>query len=294
MALVVYNHSNPFTDKLKLPNRHFSFVKRDEASNRDVVLEIVIEQEWAPGGRGGTLLGFGASVYDGAIVLGYYLEKNINLVMGKRVIELGSGPGLCGIVASALGADFTLVTDGDDVSVSLAKRNITANIALQESCVSAKLLWGDEEGIQAAVSEGLFDVLLAADVAALPYAEAFDSLIYTMKKVLRPGGLVIFCEQRRNEIEERFMQLIKNQFSVVEIDKKQKHADFVSNENIKIYLATPLLCPLSLHVLLTPTPPSLPPLHLPAIDLSSLRHGPSFPTLSSERLLLSLVYSFKN
>lgn len=46
-------------------------------------------QAWKAGGKGGTEIGFGASVYPAAFVLADFLERHPYLVRGKRVIELG-------------------------------------------------------------------------------------------------------------------------------------------------------------------------------------------------------------
>lgn len=46
-------------------------------------------QAWKGDGKGGTDIGFGASVYPAAYVLAEYLERHPYLIEGKRVIELG-------------------------------------------------------------------------------------------------------------------------------------------------------------------------------------------------------------
>lgn len=46
-------------------------------------------QAWKDGGKGGTDIGFGASVYPAAFVLADFLERHPYLIRGKRVIELG-------------------------------------------------------------------------------------------------------------------------------------------------------------------------------------------------------------
>jgi len=51
---------------------------------------------------------FWAVPWHSAVALSTFLCDNAGLVRGKRVLELGSGLGLCGIVARWLGADVTL------------------------------------------------------------------------------------------------------------------------------------------------------------------------------------------
>ncbi|CAN0158926.1 unnamed protein product, partial [Hapterophycus canaliculatus] len=79
MALVPFSYASPFTDTLKLRERLFTIDGH--------VLRI--QQAWKGDGKGGTDIGFGASVYPAAYVLAEYLERHPYLVRGKRVIELG-------------------------------------------------------------------------------------------------------------------------------------------------------------------------------------------------------------
>jgi hypothetical protein len=64
LAIVEFSYCNPFNESLKLSNRLFQFENR----------QITMDQQWQPGGKGGTAIGFGASVYDCSIVLSYFLE----------------------------------------------------------------------------------------------------------------------------------------------------------------------------------------------------------------------------
>ena len=50
-------------------------------------------------------------VWDCAVVLARYLEKQAGSLKGKRVIELGCGVGLPGLVAYSLGAEVVHLTD---------------------------------------------------------------------------------------------------------------------------------------------------------------------------------------
>ena len=86
----------------------------------------------------------GAAVYDAAYVLAEYLERHPELVNGNRVLELGAGPGLVGIVAGLLGAEKVIVTDGDETVVELAQRNIDdveKKVDFAGSVSAKRLLW---------------------------------------------------------------------------------------------------------------------------------------------------------
>ncbi|CAB1117037.1 unnamed protein product [Ectocarpus sp. CCAP 1310/34] len=119
MALVLHSYASPFTDQLQLRERLFTI---------DGKL-LKIQQAWKGDGKGGTDIGFGASVYPAAYVLAEYLERHPYLVRGKRVIELGTGTGFLGIAAATLGAAEVCLTDGDEESLKLTQRNVTGNLS---------------------------------------------------------------------------------------------------------------------------------------------------------------------
>ena len=150
--VVLYNPAKiPITVTLTLPKRDFFFCHR----------KITIKQKWEPGGinalkqlsasyllyyfsvytigKGGTEIGFGASVYDSSIVMSEFLQEPVDnngdnnsssssIVAGKSVLELGCGPGLNSIAASLARAAFVYCSDGDDASVALACENFVENI----------------------------------------------------------------------------------------------------------------------------------------------------------------------
>eukprot|EP00752_Nemacystus_decipiens_P017883 g16032.t1 len=118
MALVPFSYASPFTDQLQLAERLFTIDGR----------LLKIRQAWKGDGKGGTDIGFGASVYPAAYVLAEYLERHPHLVRGKRVIELGTGTGFLGIATSILGAAQVCLTDGDEQSLQLTQENVDANL----------------------------------------------------------------------------------------------------------------------------------------------------------------------
>lgn len=69
--LVVFTHANPFTDMLRIDERIVSAFE----------VTLRIKQSWKEGGKGGTNIGFGASVYPSSIVLAHYIEQNCTEVV---------------------------------------------------------------------------------------------------------------------------------------------------------------------------------------------------------------------
>eukprot|EP00041_Stephanoeca_diplocostata_P012992 m.221060 g.221060 ORF g.221060 m.221060 type:complete len:319 (-) comp19179_c0_seq4:569-1525(-) len=89
-------------------------------------------------------------------------QKGEAYFRGKRVIELGCGPGIPGILAAKLGAADIVLTDFEDGVLEVTRRNVEANNELG-SCRIVKLDWRDN--LKNFVEEhGTFDIVLAADV----------------------------------------------------------------------------------------------------------------------------------
>jgi predicted nicotinamide N-methyase len=170
-AIVPFSLHNPAADMLRLSERRVSIGGRD----------YVLAQHWAADGRGGTELGFGASVYGGSIVLAHYLHTHARDFEGARVVELGAGLGLAAMVAAHAGARV-VATDGDAGVVEYARENLAANGVAGVRV--ELLLWGDAA---AAARVGGADVVVAADVVAAPYEQAFGGLVATLGHLLLGG-----------------------------------------------------------------------------------------------------------
>ena len=90
MAIVIFKHQDNWSEALKVDERVISLFGKD----------LKIKQRWKADGKGGSSIGFGASVYPACILLTQYLaldECGRHFVEGKRVLELGGGVGLGGI-----------------------------------------------------------------------------------------------------------------------------------------------------------------------------------------------------
>ncbi|KAL7515462.1 hypothetical protein ACHAWX_000815 [Stephanocyclus meneghinianus] len=70
--------------------------------------------------------GTGLNVWDGAVLLARYMEKRPQIVMNKRVLELGAGCGLVGIAAAKLGAKDVVMTDLQ-YALPLMRENVEHN-----------------------------------------------------------------------------------------------------------------------------------------------------------------------
>ena len=106
----------------------------------------------------------GCVVWDAALVLAKFLENKHfpdKYWTSKKVLELGSGTGLVGLVAGCLGADVML-TDLEEL-VPLLSENIERNKELIEgTAVSRTLKWGGTSGLE------IPDVILMSDLVYYP------------------------------------------------------------------------------------------------------------------------------
>ncbi|KAE9002685.1 hypothetical protein PR003_g19236 [Phytophthora rubi] len=228
-ALVPFSFRNPFHDALRDATRWFPIAGK----------RIRIDQVWQSDGRGGTALGFGASVYDAAIALSLYLAAHRDVVKGNRVIELGCGPGLVGVVAAHLEPKNVVITDGDPASVALTQHNIRVNGLSEDVCTAEEYLWGDLEHrlVPKADGPGHYDVILGADIVACPYASAFESLMASLKSLAGPDTLVLLAYKKRQNSEEKFFETFENVFDIVPIDRSELHPDFQGEGDIVIFQA---------------------------------------------------------
>ncbi len=137
--------------------------------------------------------GFGLYVWPSSTVLADFLVSQRHfLSTGPTVLELGSGAGLPGIVASKLGAKV-IFSDKFDSSLDLCRRNCAANNLSR--CQVVKLAWD-----QAELPSDLtgIDWIIGADCFYDP--SVFEDLLYTVYRLLKlnPTAVFYFSYQLRS------------------------------------------------------------------------------------------------
>ncbi|XP_067894489.1 EEF1A lysine methyltransferase 3-like [Heterodontus francisci] len=119
-------------------------------------------------------LGLSAYVWTPGIVLCQYFHDEKIDFTGKKVLELGSGTGIVGILAVLLGGDVTM-TDIPEVLKQI-DHNVAANIPVTSKSRSKvrALLWGtDQHNFPSD-----FDYILGSDIVYCP--SYFPALIETL------------------------------------------------------------------------------------------------------------------
>ncbi|PVD39096.1 hypothetical protein C0Q70_01724 [Pomacea canaliculata] len=151
MALALYKEENvlPFHKR----QREFNFLGQT----------LRIQQDWGK-------LGVAAVVWDSAVVLCDYLVKHQEIVFGKRVLELGAGTGLVGMVAALAGGDVT-VTERFEVLPHL-EAVIADNFNSGNYLITVEELDWTRDNIYSFPD---FDVILGADIIYVE--ETFPDLL---------------------------------------------------------------------------------------------------------------------
>ncbi|XP_024026018.1 protein N-lysine methyltransferase METTL21A [Morus notabilis] len=186
----------------------------------------------------------GAVVWDSGVVLGKFLEDAVDSGMlnlqGKKIVELGSGCGLVGCIASLLGGQVIL-TDLPD-RLRLLRKNVEVNVGhenVRGSATVTELTWGDDLDMQ--LIEPRPDFVLGSDVV---YSEgAVADLLATLQQLCGCETTIFLAGELRNDtILEYFLEAAMKDFLVGRVDQTQWHPDYCSRRVVLYVLVKkPLL-----------------------------------------------------
>ncbi|KAF4359616.1 hypothetical protein G4B88_000427 [Cannabis sativa] len=152
-------------------------------------------------------------------VLAYFCLSHADLFRSKRVIELGSGYGLAGLVIAAVtDATEVIISDGNPQVVNYIEHNIDANSkAFGATKVKSMMLhWNQDEISNISYS---FDLIIASDCTF--FKECHKGLAQVVKNLLKKVGPceAIFFSPKRGDSLDKFLEEIKEnglQFSITE------------------------------------------------------------------------------
>jgi predicted nicotinamide N-methyase len=149
-----------------------------------------------------------ADLWPSAIGLSNFIDENPGLVQNKRVIELGCGIGMPGIVAALNGGEVVM-TDYLQDALDFAAKNWNKNLTLN---FKGQLVdWRDVSKVENA------DVILASDVAY--ESRSFEPLKKAMNSILKPDGVLLLSEPNR-KFASPFIKILESEFDLTKSDRK--------------------------------------------------------------------------
>lgn len=142
-------------------------------------------------------LAYGLLLWESAITLAHVLYSGRMLYHAKRILELGAGVGLPGIVAQWCGADVCQ-TDYTPITLALARQNATQN-----GVGGINWFVGDWRDWKHAAR---YDLIIGSDILydrSLHYC-----LVELFHRNLRPGGMLLLTDPGRPQASE-FVSLLE-------------------------------------------------------------------------------------
>ena len=130
---------------------------------------------------------FGLMLWESAPVLAEALAERPQLVAGRRVLELGAGVGLAGLVARHLGAAQVRQTDTSEEALALCAMNAELNEI--EGIDIARGDWTDWR------DDALYDLIIGSDI--LYDRAAHAPVMAILARNLAPGGRVLLTDPGR-------------------------------------------------------------------------------------------------
>ncbi|MFZ0613975.1 MAG: methyltransferase [Desulfobacterales bacterium] len=136
-----------------------------------------------------------AKIWPAGVVLAGHLSQ-LPVVMGRRILEIGSGLGLVGIVAACSGHDVTL-TDFNPHALEFARANAHINGCTTLSV--QRLDWRDP------LPAGVFDIIVGSEIVYKD--QDIDRLLTVFDTCLAPQGHILLVEEMRRTLDLFFRRL---------------------------------------------------------------------------------------
>ncbi|ETW01141.1 hypothetical protein H310_06747 [Aphanomyces invadans] len=163
---------------------------------------IELECDWG--------VGIGGSLWTSGRLLVDYMARNTHEqkdLVGRTVLELGSGTGLVGLAMAHMGPSRVIVTDLD-THVASMERNLERNASLFPSATKVEVVALDWTTFTAADANALkpVDLIVGTDIAYLP--EFYEPLRRTLELLVNPSSTRILLGLGRHDTDMRFFRML--------------------------------------------------------------------------------------
>ncbi|CAM0872237.1 unnamed protein product [Alopecurus aequalis] len=142
-------------------------------------------------------------------VLAFYCINHSDVFRSKRVLELGAGYGLAGLViAASANANEVVISDGNPQVVGYIQKNISINAeAFDRTKIKSMTLHWDQE--QPSDMLNSFDIIVASDCTF--FKQFHQSLARAVKSLLKHSetSQAIFFSPKRGDSLNKFLEIIK-------------------------------------------------------------------------------------
>ncbi|KAL7426165.1 hypothetical protein ACHAXM_000346 [Skeletonema potamos] len=177
----------------------------------------------------------GMSVWTGSEVMCTYLKQHSDVINKKKVLELGAGCGLCGLVCRiAFQAKSVLITDGDHQVMKNLRYNVELNgLPLADAANSSsskhatiacpQLIWGKNHAIDFEKQYGKQDVIIATDCVYI--TQSVYPLFETAYELLNKAGLFLFVNSYPWVCPTENILKIANEYGFVSSDDELWYTD---------------------------------------------------------------------
>lgn len=176
----------------------------------------------------------GCTLWDASLVLAHLLLNKPELIQEKRVVELGSGIGLLGVLVAYLGARHTTLSDLDS-TLGILQRNIDENRHLlgNRDIQAIPIHWGDEQHTKSLPKNT--EVVICSD---LVYRwETVQPLTRTLCNLCNLETKILFAQDaHRPEVTQLFERSMQPYFYYSTVPKEWLHPEIQSEDIVvRIY-----------------------------------------------------------
>ena len=203
-------------------------------TKRDISVETPLDK------RDDESLGWGYwdRVWPSSVALSAYLIHQFfpAKLTGRKVLEIGCGTGLPGVVAAQLGA-YTMFSDMVPITLEAVKETCRLNrISNYDTCI---LDWSEKVELKER-----YDVVLGCEVF---YDEGIlPDISHVLEQVLAPGGKGIFCDPNRlglDTIEQAFQEKFILSVENIPLNWPPRKGGDTSEKMVYLYELTPRVLP---------------------------------------------------